>query len=89
MTEDRTKPEWKAQKTYAQNRIDSKVKATLPPLTPEEKTRPFAKFYYEEIKQCDSAHYAKMDHPMDPARAFGPEEINRLLDVKRLETEEV
>jgi phloretin hydrolase len=89
MTEDRTKPEWKAQKTYAQNRIDSKVKATLPRLTPEEEARPFAKYYYEKIKQYDSAHYAKMDQPIDPARAFGPEEINRLLDVKRIETEEV
>ncbi|MBN1570221.1 MAG: hydrolase [Acidobacteria bacterium] len=89
MTEDKTKPEWKAQKTYAQNRIDSKVKATLPPLTPEEEARPFAKYYYEKIKPYDPAHYAGMDQPIDPARAFGPEEINRLLDVKRLETEEV
>ncbi len=30
-----------------------------------------------------------MEKPVDPARAFGPEEINRLLDVKKLETEEV
>jgi len=88
MTEERIKPEWKAQKTEAQNRIDSRVKATLPPLTPAEAARPFARYFYEEIRPCDPAHYAMMDEPMDPARAFGPGEINRLLDVRRLETEE-
>ncbi len=45
MTEDRNRPEWKAQKTYAQNRIDAKLKAELPPLTPEEEARPFAKYF--------------------------------------------
>jgi hypothetical protein len=89
MTQDKNTPEWKAQKTYAQNRADSKMKAGLPPLTPEEEARPFAKYYYDEIPQPDPAHYAKMERPIDPARAFGPEEINRLLDVGRLETEEV
>lgn len=86
---DMTKPEWKAQKTYAQNLADSVIKGMLPPLTPEEEARPFAKYYYEEIKQPDPAHYAAMETPIDPARAFGPEEIDRLLDVERLETEEV
>jgi hypothetical protein len=81
--------EWKAQKTYAQNRADSRIKATLPPLTPEEEARPFAKYYHEAIKPPDPAHYALMEEPMDPARAFCPEEINRLLDPERLETEEV
>ena len=89
MTDDKNRPEWKAQKTYAQNRADSKHKATLPPLTPEEEARPFAKYYYEVVKPYDPAHYAKMEEPMDPARAFGPGEIDRLLDVKKLETEEV
>ncbi len=88
MTKDRPGPGWDARKTYAQNRIDSKIKAALPPLTPEEEARPFAKYFYETIKPCDPAHYAEMDRPMDPTRAFGPEEINRLLDVNRLETEE-
>jgi len=82
-------PEWKAQKTYSQNLADSKIKATLPPLTPEEQARPFAKYYYEDIPLPDPAHYAAMDRPIDPPRAFGPEEINRLLDVERLETQEV
>ena len=41
MTENRNAPEWKAQKTYAENRADSKMKASLPPLTPEEEARPF------------------------------------------------
>lgn len=89
MTDGQAKPEWNAQKSYAQNRIDSRIKATLPPLTVQEEARPFAKYFYEKIPQCDPAHCAKMDQPMDPAQAFGPEEINRLLDVRRLETEEV
>jgi hypothetical protein len=86
---DLTKPEWRAQKTYTQNLADSVIKGMLPPLTPEEEARPFAKYYYEEIKQPDPAHYAAMEQPIDPARAFGPEEINRLLDVERLEKEEI
>jgi phloretin hydrolase len=89
MTQDKNAPEWRAQKTYDQNLADSRIKATLPPLTPEEEARPFAKYYYEPIKQPDPAHYAAMEEPIDPARAFGPEEINRLLDVHKLETEEV
>ena len=84
ITPDINKPEWRAQKTYTQNRLDSVMKAMLPPLTPEEEARPFAKYYYDEIPQPDPAHYAKMEEPIDPARAFGPEEINRLLDLERL-----
>jgi hypothetical protein len=89
MNHDHNTPEWKAQKTYTQNRADSSIKATLPPLTPDEEARPFAKYYYEAIKPPDPAHYALMEVPIDPARAFGPEEIDRLLDEKKLETEEV
>jgi hypothetical protein len=85
MTQDKNTPEWKAQKTYAQNRIDSKHKATLPPLTPEEEARPFAKYLYEEIPQPDPVHYGKMEQPIDPADSIGPEDINRLLDVEALE----
>ncbi len=79
-------PEWLAQKTYEQNRIDAKIKATRPELTPEERDRPFSKYYYEEIPQPDPVHYSMMDKPIDSAKAFGPEEINRLLDVERLES---
>ena len=82
---DMTKPEWAAQKTYDQNLADAGIKATRPPLTPEEEKRPFAKYYYDEIPQPDPAHYAMMDEPMDPADAFYPEDINRLLDVPALE----
>jgi hypothetical protein len=89
MTQDKSTPEWKAQKTYTENRADSRTKAMLPPLTAEEQARPFAKYYCEEIKPPDPAHMACMDKPMDPARAFGPEEIDRLLDPEKLETEEV
>ena len=83
------RPEWQAQKTYQENRADSRTKAELPPLTPEEEARPFSKYYYEEIKQPDPDHYAAMEEPIDPTQAFGPEEINRLLDLKKLETKEV
>src|SRR5690606_36855223 len=89
MTDDRTRPDRKHPETDARSRAESRVKAALPPLTPEEEARPFAKYFYEEIKPCDPDHYALMDRPVDPARAFGPGEINRLLDVGRLETEEV
>ena len=78
-------PEWKAQKTYSQNLANSRIKATLPPLTPEEEKRPFAKYYYEEIPQPDPGHYEAMETPIDPKDAFYPEEINRLLDVAALE----
>ena len=81
-------PEWAAQKSYEQNFSDAKIKAGTPDLTAEEKARPFAKYYYEEIPECDPGHYAMMEEPMDASKAFGPEEINRLLDVKKLETEE-
>jgi hypothetical protein len=84
ITPDMTKMEWKAQKTYDQNRLDSVMKAMRPPLTPEEEARPFSKYYYEPLKQPDPAHYAAMETPMDPALAYGPEEINRLLDVEGL-----
>ncbi len=89
ITPDMTKPEWRSQKTYAQNRLDSVMKGMRPALTPEEEARPFAKYYYEAIPEPDPAHYNKMETPIDPARAFGPEEINRLLDPERLATEEV
>jgi hypothetical protein len=89
MIQDKDRPEWRAQKTYDQNRADSMAKATLPPLTPEEEARPFAKYYYEPLKQPDPAHYAKMEQPMDPARAWGPEDIDQLLDPEKLARDEV
>ena len=55
-----------------------------PELTDEEKARPFAKYYYDEIPQPDPAHYNAMETPIDPKDAFGPEEINRMLDVDAL-----
>jgi hypothetical protein len=84
ITPDLTKPEWKSQKTYAQNRLDSLVKAMRPALTPEEEARPFAKYYYDEIPQPDPAHYNAMETPIDSKDAYGPEEINRMLDVDGL-----
>jgi len=84
ITPDLTKPEWRAQKTYEQNRLDSVLKAMRPELTAEEAARPFAKYYYDEIPQPDPVHYAKMETPIDPKDAFSPEEINRMLDVEGL-----
>jgi len=78
---DVTKPEWAAQKTYEQNRLDSALKAMRPELTDEEKARPFAKYYYDEIPKPDPGHYEMMETPIDPSEAFYPEDINRLLDV--------
>ena len=84
ITPDLTKPEWRAQKAYDENRRDSVLKAMRPELTDEEKARPYAKYYYDEIPQPDPAHYNAMETPIDPKEAFGPEEINRLLDVDAL-----
>jgi phloretin hydrolase len=84
---DKSLPEWTAQKTYDQNFADTKHKGTLPELTPEEKKRPFAKYFYEAIKQPDPKHYNEMETPKDPKKAFGPEELNRLLDLKYLESD--
>lgn len=89
MIDDRTPPEGKHPRTDARSLAESRTRAALPPLTAEEEARPFARYFYEEIQPCDPDHYALMDRPVDPARAFGPGEINRLLDVGRLETEEV
>jgi phloretin hydrolase len=84
ITPDLSKPEWRAQKTYTQNREDSVIKAMRPELTEEEKARPFAKYYYDEIPKPDPGHYEKMETPIDPKDAFYPEEINRLLDLDAL-----
>ena len=81
---DLSKPEWRAQKAYDENRRDSVLKGMRPELTDEEKARPFAKYYYDEIPQPDPAHYNAMETPIDPKDAFGPEEINRMLDVDAL-----
>ena len=84
ITPDLSKPEWRAQKAYDENRRDAVLKAMRPELTDEEKARPFAKYYYDEIPQPDPAHYNAMETPIDPKDAFGPEEINRMLDVDGL-----
>jgi phloretin hydrolase len=75
-----TTPEYTAQKNYKDWYASTKAKAILPDLTAEEKARPFAKYFYDEIEMPDPAHYAMMEIPCDPAQAITPEQINDLLD---------
>lgn len=75
-----TRPELGAQKTFQDWRASTKAIAGLPKLTAEEEARPFAKYFFEPIPKPDPAHFARMDHPCDPALAIGPERINDLLD---------
>ena len=55
------------QYNYKEWYATTKPKSLQPDLTPEEKARPFSKYFYEEIPQPDPAHYAMMEKPCDPA----------------------
>jgi hypothetical protein len=79
-------PEWKAQKNRTEWYASTKKKAELPPLTPEEQARPFAKYYRDPVP-ADPAHLALMDSPCDPARAMYPEQMNDLLNPGDLQVE--
>jgi hypothetical protein len=82
-----TTPEYSAQKNYTEWYASTKAKATLPELTPEEQSRPFAKYFHDEIEAPDPAHYAMMETPCDPAKAIIPEQINDLLNPGDLDVE--
>lgn len=73
-------PELGAQRAYKDHLASTRLKAGRPELAPEEKARPFAKYYYEDIPQPDPEHYALMDAPCDPALALLPENRNDLLN---------
>lgn len=83
----KTTPEYSAQKNYKDWYSTTKAKAALPDLTLEEKARPFAKYFYDEIEAVDPAHYAMMETPCDPAKAMYPEQMNDLLNPGYLDVE--
>jgi phloretin hydrolase len=80
------KPEIKTQLNYKDWYASTKKKAERPPLAPEEKARPFAKYFRDPVPP-DPAHLAKMDTPCDPAKAIGPEHMNDLLNPGYLDVE--
>ena len=51
-------------------------------LTPEERAKPYAKYYDAPLAEFDSDLLAQLrpDAPIDPALALAPERINDLLD---------
>jgi len=80
-------PELSTQKDYNQYLASTAIKAKLPELTEEEKTRPFAKYLYDEIPAPDLKHYQMMDAPCDANKALYPEQRNDLLNPGDLDVE--
>jgi hypothetical protein len=80
-------PEQIAQRGYRDWHASTQAKAARPDPSPEERQRPYAKYYFEKIPEPDPVHYARMDKPCDPAKAIGPEKINDLLNPGELEVE--
>lgn len=80
------KPEVKAQLNFKDWYASTKKKAAVPPLTPEEKLRPFAKYYRDPVPPVPE-HLAKMDTPCDPSKAIFPEQMNDLLNPGYLDVE--
>ncbi|MEJ2110716.1 MAG: hydrolase [Acidobacteriota bacterium] len=58
----------------------------LPPLTPEEQAKAYAK-YYRNPALPDPVHLAMMDTPCSPSDAIYPEQMNDLLDPGDLQVE--
>ena len=81
---DLSKPEWRAQKTYDAEPPRQRAQGHASPAHARGRGPAVRQVLYEEIPQPDPAHYAAMEMPIDPHGAFGPEEINRLLDVEGL-----
>ncbi|MDM3357004.1 hypothetical protein [Citrobacter sp. Cb004] len=79
--------ELQVQQNYTDHLKQTHLKAKLPPLSDEEKARPFAKYYYEDIPAPDPVHYSCMDKPCDPALALPPEKMNDLLNPGYLDIE--
>jgi hypothetical protein len=61
-------------------------KSELAPLTPEEQSRAYAK-YYEDPVPPDPEHLAMMDKARDPSEALYPEQMNDLLNPGDLKVE--
>jgi hypothetical protein len=64
----------------------TKKKAQMPPLTAEEKARPYAKYFRDPVP-ADTEHLALLDEPCDPAKALYPEQVNDLLNPGYLDVE--
>ena len=58
----------------------------LAPLSPEEQSRTYAKYYRDPVPP-DPAHLAMMDAPCDPSKAILPEQMNDLLNPGDLQVE--
>lgn len=54
----------------------------LPPLTVEEASKPYAKYYYEGAKKpaAETMEQIVWGRPMDPADALPPDQVDRLLE---------
>jgi len=61
-------------------------KSGLAPLSPEEQSRAYAKYYRKPVPP-DPAHLAMMDSPCDPSMAIFPEQMNDLLNPGALQVE--
>ncbi len=57
------------------------------PVTEEEKAGPLYKYFERDMVEADPAIYAAVQIPADPAKALGPEEMNRLFDDGYLDLE--
>ena len=58
----------------------------LHPLDPEDKSKAYAKFYWNPAPP-DPSHLAMMDAPCDPSKAIYPEQMNDLLNPGNLDIE--
>ncbi|MBP1627211.1 MAG: hydrolase [Holophagaceae bacterium] len=56
-------------------------------LTPEEKAKPYAKYFSRPVAAPDPAHLELMARPIDPSKALMPENINDLLNPGYLDVE--
>ena len=65
---------------------DPKVIPTVP-VTEEEKAGPLYKYFVRDMAEADPAIYAAVQSPADPAKALGPEDMNRLFDDGYLDLE--
>jgi hypothetical protein len=62
------------------------AESDLPPLSPEDQSKPYAKYYRHPVPP-DPAHLALMDRPCDPLKAIYPEQMNELLNPGDLQVE--
>ncbi len=70
---------------FSKTQAKAQKKAQRLPLTTTERSSPYAKYYDVPVAAPDPGHREKMDQPMDPSKAFMPEDIDRLLDIEWLE----